>query len=1284
GDWYPADLKPSSLHGLQGYRVFIGISMILGDGLYNFIKVLGYTLFGLYRQFNESKINGDVSITGNSPPDLPSLSYDDEKRARLFLKDQIPVWIAIVGYLTIAVVSAATLPQIFHQLEWYYIAAIYIFAPALAFCNAYGCGLTDWSLASTYGKLAIFIIGAWAGGSWLVAQMGGFDFGMSLMGRAKDVSAIPNLPCIISKEGFQNVKLSYLGGMWVLFEFDSLTTKEKFLNHSGIGSWFTELIQATSSFENDERIVWISIEGLPIKAWTPNTFRKIASLWGEYVEWEDDDLKSLSCKHLCLKTNMKVIINERQKVIIQGKVYWIRVKELDAWFPNFQEDDQDDLSSDGESQEGDVANKTDNNESDVDRVSESSFMHENDTAHKDANNNNDHENNVVENIKDTTERVQSLSNKLNDRCSNRGFSSQRSMNSHSQKSKVGGSILNLMDELVTVGQTMGYNMAGLGNKAKRRWIKELCQKHRINFASIQETKAESISLLTIKDLWGNQMFDHVVGSSVGCSGGILCMWNPNMFVKEQVSTCDYFVALMGTWAPTSSKLLIISVYAPQELNERRDLWDYLRTIIDRWEGDTVIMGDFNEVRSEHERFGSTFNRQGAIAFNNFISSACLIDLPLEGYAFTWAHKSASKMSKLDRYLISEGVLDLFPHLSALCLDRHLSDHRPILMRETNYDYGPSPFRFFHSWFAMEGFNSFVETTWKSLNIVEPNGLIRLKKKLQALKIAIKAWSKEANKRSNDRKINIQQNLSEVDKLIDQGKSNDEILIKRITLLNDLQELNNRNAMEISQKAKIRWSIEGDENSKYFHGIMNKKRSQLAIRGTLANGEWISEPHRVKNEFFTHFKKQFSPIQAPSICFDFTFPTRLSSDQVQDLERPVTYEEVKRAVWDCGTNKSPGPDGFSFEFYRKYWTTIDDDVFQAVRDFFVNGHFPRGCNSSFIALIPKIQDAKFVKDFRPISLIGSVYKIIAKILANRLCLVLPYLISDVQSAFVANRQILDGPFILNELLSWCKFKKLNGMIFKVDFEKAFDSVKWDYLDETLKAFGFGLKWRNWISSCLNNAMGSVLVNGSPTLEFQFHKGLKQGDPISPFLFILIMETLHLTFKRVLNAGLYKGISLNDSFTISHLFYADDVVFIGEWNNNNIQTLLSVLRCFYLASGLKINLHKSKLMGIGVSSNVVAAAASLIGCSILTAPFNYLGVKVGSNMSRINSWDDVISKVSSRLSKWKLKLLSIGGRLTLLKSVLTSIPLYHMSIFKVPIGVLNHLESIRQNFFYGVDG
>ncbi|GJV39152.1 RNA-directed DNA polymerase, eukaryota [Tanacetum coccineum] len=563
-------------------------------------------------------------------------------------------------------------------------------------------------------------------------------------------------------------------------------------------------------------------------------------------------------------------------------------------------------------------------------------------------------------------------------------------------------------------------------------------------------------------------------------------------MTNHVSKSDYFVALMGTWIPTSTKLLIISVYAPQELSEKRDLWDYLHLIINRWDGETVIMGDFNEVRSERERFGSVFNQQGTMVFNNFISSTGLIDLPLDGYAFTWSHKSASKMSKLDRFLLSEGLMELFPHLSAICLDKNLSDHRPILLRETSIDYGPSPFRFFHSWFTMEGFDSFVENTWNSFNIGEANGLIRLKKKLQFLKIAIKAWTKEAKMKSNEKKFIIQQNLLELDKLIDQGRSNEEILCKRIMLINDLHEINSKNASELSQKAKIRWSIEGDENSKYFHGILNKRRSQLAIRGVLVDGDWISDPSKVKDEFFNHFKKQFSPPQSSRICFDYVFPTRLSSDQVEELERDVSYDEVKGAVWDCGTNKSPGPDGFSFEFYRKYWSFIDQDIFMAVKDFFMNGCFPRGCNSSFIALILKIQDAKFV-----------------------------------------------------------------------DFEKAFDSVKWDYLDETLKAFGFGQKWCTWIGGCLKNAMGSVLVNGNPSSEFQFFKGLKQGDPLSHFLFILIMETLHLSFMRILNAGLYKGISLNDSFTISHLFYADDVVFVAEWNDTNIYTLLNVLKCFYVA-------------------------------------------------------------------------------------------------------------------------
>ncbi|GMI94211.1 YELLOW STRIPE like 7 [Hibiscus trionum] len=161
GDWYPAGLSPSNMHGLQGYKVFIAIAMILGDGLYNFIKVLTRTLIGLFYQLRGRQA---LPIANQHSPDTSEkLSYDDQRRTQLFLKDRIPTWFSIAGYVTIASISTIVLPHIFHELKWYYVLVIYIFAPALAFCNAYGAGLTDWSLASTYGKLAIFTIGAWAG-----------------------------------------------------------------------------------------------------------------------------------------------------------------------------------------------------------------------------------------------------------------------------------------------------------------------------------------------------------------------------------------------------------------------------------------------------------------------------------------------------------------------------------------------------------------------------------------------------------------------------------------------------------------------------------------------------------------------------------------------------------------------------------------------------------------------------------------------------------------------------------------------------------------------------------------------------------------------------------------------------------------------------------------------------------------------------------------------------------------------------------------------------------------
>ncbi|GJX51879.1 RNA-directed DNA polymerase, eukaryota [Tanacetum coccineum] len=815
--------------------------------------------------------------------------------------------------------------------------------------------------------------------------------------------------------------------------------------------------------------------------------------------------------------------------------------------------------------------------------------------------------------------------------------------------RTGGSMVGLLEDVIKVGQVMGFKMEGvianLEELIGTQGGKEV----------IQETKMEKIEDFCVKQCWGNSVFDYVYSEAVGNSG--------------------------GKWRLTGKNMMIIGVYAPQEGKEKQALWDFLRFEVDKWNGDVIIMGDFNEVRVKSDRFGTHFNPHGAHRFNSFILDSGLVEVNLGGCRFTWCHRSATKMSKLDRFLVSESVISGSPNIKAVTLERFLSDHRPILLKENGYDYGPTPFRFFHHWLEMDGFNTFVENTWKNSPMVGNNALLSLMNKLRNLKNQIRIWNKSnSGTRKNDQ-LRLKKQLEEIDLDIDRGLGNEELVNSRLAILHQIQKIDNLESKERAQKAKIKWAVEGDENSGFFHGIINKRRNIQNIRGVMVDGNWIENPNDVKKEFFDHFANRFGKPDKPTASISLDFPNQISHEQSDHMEREVSNDEIKKSVWECGTDKAPGPDGFTFGFFRHFWHLVDRDVCEAVRYFFKFSDLPKGCNSSFIALIPKIPDANLVKDFRPISLIGSIYKIIAKILTNRLVDVLGGIINEVQSAFIKDRQILDGPFILNEVMSWCKKKKKQTLLFKVDFEKAYDSVRWDFLDDVLGKFGFGDKWRKWIQCCLHSSKGSIIINGSPTDEFQFGRGLKQGDPLSPFLFLLIMESLHISFQRVVDAGMFHGIDVGGLVNLSHMFYADDAVFIGEWSESNITSLIHVLDCFHKVSGLKINMCKSKIMGIEVDNGKVSRAATKFGCLVLKAPFLYLGSYVGGDMNKIQSWKDIIDRIRRRLSRWKMKMLSIGGRLMLIKSVLGSMPIFHMSMFKVPAGVIQILESLRSKFFNG---
>nr|GEW21081.1 putative RNA-directed DNA polymerase, eukaryota, reverse transcriptase zinc-binding domain protein [Tanacetum cinerariifolium]GEW21165.1 putative RNA-directed DNA polymerase, eukaryota, reverse transcriptase zinc-binding domain protein [Tanacetum cinerariifolium] len=970
------------------------------------------------------------------------------------------------------------------------------------------------------------------------------DFSKYAMGRVKDINSIPNTRIILADEGFEEVKFFYLGGKWMLFEFAMIESKEKLINHTGINSWFHVIQDGFYDFVSDERIIWMDIEGIPLRAWSRETFSRIGKKWGEILDIEDKSDSSFGRKRLCICTKHPISIIDSFKIIVKGKVFMVRAKELFTWNPVFLFPDEKAYSSDDESvcgvKEKEVRSQSNEEEegefvaSDVKEVVDTNFENGSgvgDVAVNNFDNGTDmlkqHNEVATTHSEDlfglykilnkklpvtetsgpspslthppgfsppgsaaVNQNVQNLKEVANNTVeddsplisANVMHTSQHIQEDYSGnlvgigKDKNGGSVLGVLEEVIRIGRAMGYDMNG-------------CEKD-------------------VENIIRNQ-------------------GDESVFKKDNVMISDNFVAIYGIWIPNESKILLVAIYAPQQPLYKRFLWEYLSILLSRWSGEAIFMGDFNEVRSSDERRGSWFNTTYARIFNNFISSASLVDVKMEGYSFTWSHPSA------------------------ICLDRHLSDHRPILLCEVNLDFGPTPFRFYHSWFNYDGFDAMI------------------------LKKFIRGWIKDKKSKSSSSRRIIEEELCNIDKQLEKDRATDQILHRRHDLVCQLKDIDHMIASDSIQKSKVSWAIEGDENSKFFHGIINKKRSHLAVRGVFEEGSWITDPTHVKKAFRVHFESRFQKPSTSGLKLNFEFPNRLSSILATDLERDVSHDEIKSAVWDCG------------------------------------------CNSPFIALIPKVSDAKFVNDYRSISLIGSVYKVFSKILANRLSLVIEGIVSNTQSAFVADRQILDGPFILNEVLQWCKKMHKKALFLKVNFAKAYDSVRWDFLIDVLEAFGFGSKWCKWIRGTFCFAKASVLVNGSPSDEFQFHGGLKQGDPLSPFLFILVMESLHLSVNRAINDGLFKGIRLNDDISLSHLFYADDAMFVGEWSDANLRGLcrkmglfgfilskpfmgirLIPLRLMFLLIGFRFSRKFKCLSGVVLISYLIA----LKGWETVSTPFS----------------------------------------------------------------------------------
>lgn len=256
-----------------------------------------------------------------------------------------------------------------------------------------------------------------------------------------------------------------------------------------------------------------------------------------------------------------------------------------------------------------------------------------------------------------------------------------------------------------------------------------------------------------------------------------------------------------------------------------------------------------------------------------------------------------------------------------------------------------------------------------------------------------------------------------------------------------------------------------------------------------------------------------------------------------------------------------------------------------------------------------------------------------------------------------------------------------MILKLDFHKAFDCVSWSFLDWILSQMRFPQKWRLWISSCVTSVAASILVNGSPTIPIKLHRGLRQGDPLSPFLFVLVVEFLNLLIKKATNLQMWNGVPVSKNEPLlTHLQYADDTVLFSQPNLHHLMEIKKTLILFQLISGLQINFHKPEIMGVNVSEGWIQEAARSLYCKAGKSPLTYLGLLIGDKNSRIKLWDPILDKMEKKLASWKQNLLLIEGRLTLIKASLASLPIYYMSLLPIPKGVVDKIVKLQRRFLW----
>ena len=835
------------------------------------------------------------------------------------------------------------------------------------------------------------------------------------------------------------------------------------------------------------------------------------------------------------------------------------------------------------------------------------------------------------------------------------------------------------------------NARGLNNARKRKSIFQWAMKNKFDVFFVQET----YSNIDIESQWKNEWGGEIIFShGTNHSKGSMIMFKPGFsgtFVSKKCDRNGRYV--ISEIEKDDVKFTLVNVYAPNKENEKKlffhELSNVLTTLNISVENQLITGGDFNSIfNTDLDKSGGQKCRSNIInEMQMLIDELDLCDvwrIRNPGIKrFTYRQKTPLVQTRLDYFLISD-------HCQNIVLDVDVvpsvwSHHSGIVIKLgfiPPWPQGNNFWKFNASTLKDEMFVKTMATKieeWKMLYQHIRDTRVRWELLKYEIRCFCIKYGKERKKCQNVYTGNLLQRLSQMEKTL--GERPDEQNQQQYeSIKTELQEIETEDAKGSIIRSKAKFIEEGEKPTRYFFNLEKRNAMKKNIKCLiLPGGTKTTNPEEIleyQSSFYQtlYTSKKYNANEQKQYFLDCNIIPLSDMDKLK-CEGLITKAECDAALTLFKVNKSPGNDGITVEFYRQFWSQLGDLMVECFNYCYEHGEMTVSQRQAIITLIEKYgKDKLYIKNWRPISLLNVDYKISSKVLALRVKKVLPQIIHNDQTGYVEGRQIFESIRVIQDIMEITNTQNIPAILLLIDFEKAFDSLEWDFLHEALSKFNFGQQFIKWVKLLYTNISSCIINNGTTTAYFPITRGARQGDPLSGYLFIIALELLS---QKIRSDDQIHGIKIGEH-EIKLTQYVDDMtVFVSD--KPSAKRLFKILEMFKLASGLQMNIDKTEGVWLGRNKD---KQETPFGIKWPKEPVKALGIyfSYDKHASERCNFVSKLEQLTRQLHWWKARDLTLLGKVLIIKTIGLSKFIYAASVLHVPENIIMDVNRELFNFLW----